>query len=202
MNQPPPFLSLHPLSNPHILIPTFLSIFHASMLITFTFHAHTSLYPHLYSPSCPHFLFRNLLLATQPSNLMHMCPHPRRISLSLSLYFPLLLASKPRPYRHRLKRIRHGSGAVKKPIHVSASPIAKSSKFHRCFRRIRMKRSLGGGRLRSVAVQAVVVHCSTRRRGQSACSTRWRGGAERRQLGPASRAPDNPLISSSSVIVA
>ena len=111
------------------------------------------------------------------------------LSLSISLYFLLLSASKPRPYRHRLKRIRHGSGVVKKPIHVSVAPVAKSSKFHRRFRRIRMKRSRGGSRLRSVAVQAMVVHCSTRRRGQCARTTLWRGSAERWQLGPASRAP-------------
>ena len=126
-----------------------------------------------------------------PTSCIRAHTHTHAASLSLFLYFPLLSVSKPRPYRYRLKRIRHGSGAVKKPIHVSAAPIAKSSKFHRCFWRIRMKRSLGGGRLRFVAVQAVVVHCSTRRRGQRACAMRWRGGAERRQLGPSSRAPDD-----------
>ncbi|WKA06367.1 hypothetical protein VitviT2T_024270 [Vitis vinifera] len=120
-------------------------------------------------------------------------PHESATTFSLSLYFPLLSASKPRPYRHRLKRIRHGGGAVKKLIHVSAAPAAKSSKSRRRFRRTQMKRSWRGSWLRPVAVQVVEAHCPTRRGG---------GTAEQLQLGPASRAPTMPLVSVSSVVTA
>ena len=131
-----------------------------------------------------------ILHPTHPTN---QPPPSLYLSLFLSLYFPLLSASKPRPYRHRLKRIRHGGGAVKKLIHVSAAPAAKSSKSRRRFRRTRMKRSWRGGLLRPVAVQVVEAHCPTRRGG---------GTAEQLQLGPASRAPTMPLVSVSSVVTA
>ena len=38
---------------------------------------------------------------------------------------------------------RHGNGAVKKSTHASTAPVAKSSKFRRHFRRIRMKKIMG-----------------------------------------------------------
>ena len=118
--------------------------------------------------------------------------HTPRIShhlLSISLCFPLLSTSKPRPYRHRLKRIRHGGGAVKKPIHVSATPTAKSSKSRRCFRRTRMKRSWRGGWLRPVAVQVVEAHYPTRHGGGTAerrnvCSLDQLRGLRRRLSSP------------------
>ena len=107
---------------------------------TFLSESHACI-PHQHTPRISHHLFS--------------------LSLFLSLYFPLLSASKPRPYCHRLKRIRHGSGAVKKPIHVFTASAAKSSKSHCRFRRIRMKRSRRGGWLRPMAVQAVEVHHAT-----------------------------------------
>ena len=133
---------------------------------TFLSESHACI-PHQHTPRISHHLFS--------------------LSLFLSLYFPLLSVSKPRPYRHRLKRIRHGSGAVKKPIHVSTASAAKSSKSRCRFRRIRMKRSRRGGWLRPVAMQAVEVHRATRHAAERDAQRSSDSSTERLQSGQISR---------------
>ena len=95
MNQPPPFLSLRPLSNPHILIPTLISIFHASMLITFF----STTIPPTFSPCIATFripiYLTNPLLSYLPSSHFHLPCSYLTIPTVVFTILPTFPSSKP-----------------------------------------------------------------------------------------------------------